>query len=182
VSEPFDQAITLDASQIRSCLEELGEQMTALGVDRQVTVAIAGGSCLALMGLRDTTVDVDVVSRLSEELSAAVRAVAESRGLSPTWLNTRALAWRPRGLRNRDCEVLIDGPALRVVGVPPDALLLMKLNRSSDPDIADMRRLWPLCSYQSAADVVTRFYEAYPDENFDEFLVDHVREVLHLSE
>ena len=180
MSQPFDPSATLDASQIRECLEELGDHLVALGVERLVTVVIAGGSCLALMGLRETTLDVDAVSQLSDDVAGAVRAVAKSRGLSATWLNTRALAWRPLGLRDEDCELLIERPPLRVLGVPPDALLLMKLNRSSAPDIADMRRLWPLSSYATADEIVTAFYAAYPDDERDEYLIDHVRGVLGL--
>lgn len=101
MSQPFDPSATLDASQIRECLEELGDH-------------------------------------------------------------------------------LIERPPLRVLGVPPDALLLMKLNRSSAPDIADMRRLWPLSSYATADEIVTAFYAAYPDEERDEYLIDHVRGVLGL--
>ena len=114
------------------------------------------------MGLRDTTTDVDVVSRLPRAVKEAAREVAREQGLRETWLNSSALAWRPRGLDDRDCEPLITRSSLRVVGVPADALLLMKLNRGSDADQADMRRLWPLCTFTNAEEVVAAYRAAYP--------------------
>ena len=111
----------------------------------------------------------------------AVRDVAKNRGLREWWLNARALAWRPHDLRDGDCVPLVERRSLRVLGVPPDSLLLMKLNRSTEADIADMRLLWPRCTYTTAADVVAAFYRAYPDEEVDEYLADHVRSVLGLT-
>ena len=161
---------------------QLADKLNTRGLTQQVTVVVAGGSCLALMGLRDTTTDVDVVTPLPRAVKDAAREVARERGIRDTWLNSSALAWRPTGLNDSDCEPLITRPALRVVGVPPDALLLMKLNRASDADQADMRRLWPLCTFTTAKEVVAAYRAAYPAEEHDAHLTDYVRTLLSLTE
>ena len=38
----------------------------------------------------------------------------------------------------------------------------MKLYRAAAPDREDMIRLWPFCDFTGPAEVVTRFFEAYP--------------------
>ena len=69
-----------------------GEQIVALVAEvaaelresrgGRTTIVAAGGSLLAWHGLRATTVDVDSVSRLDEQLRAAVARVAERHGLA----------------------------------------------------------------------------------------------------
>jgi hypothetical protein len=65
-----------------------------------------------------------------------------------------------------------------VVGVPADLLLLMKLNRSSEADQAAMRRLWPRCTFATVHEAVLAFHDAYPTEEPDPFLADHLLQIL----
>ncbi len=111
--------VLLDEARIRACLERLADKLEQRGANRQVTIIVAGGSCLALMGLRDSTVDVDAVNRLDRKVRHAAREVALEEGLPDTWLNSSALAWKPQVLEEGDCTPLIDRTGLRVVGVPP---------------------------------------------------------------
>ena len=173
-----DDEVLLDEARIRACLERLADKLEQRGTGHQLTVVVAGGSCLALMGLRDSTVDVDAVNPLDPAVRQAAREVAVEEGLPVTWLNTSALAWKPQGLEDRDCFPLIDRAGLRVVGVPPSALFLMKLNRASESDQADMRRLWPLCTFKSIEQVVAEFDAAYPAQEPDEYLADFVRQLV----
>ena len=74
-----------------------------------------------------------------------------------------------------DCEVLYEQPTLVVLGPQASWVFLMKLyaSRGGDDEL-DMLKLWPLTDFADAADVVRRFYDAYPLEKPDEHLEDHV--------
>jgi hypothetical protein len=113
--------IPLDAVVIKQYVAEVAEHLQPDG-ERRVLVVV-GGALLAWHGLRDTTRDVDSVRPLDEELKAAVAAVAERHGLAATWLNDRAASF----LREDECTVLLDHPALHVLGAPLDQVFLMKL-------------------------------------------------------
>lgn len=130
------------------------------------------------MGLRDTTADVDSVSALPPDLLDAAREVAREMGIKETWLNANALPWKPDNLDVAACIDFLSRESLRVVGVPPDALLLMKLNRSSEADQADMRRLWPRCTFATVHEAALAFRDAYPTEEPDPFLADHLLQIL----
>ncbi len=142
-------------------------------------IIVVGGSFMALHDLRDSTADVDSVSQLDDRVRAAVRQVAGECGWAEHWLNDRASAWRPAGLRIADCVVLIDHPGLVVYAPHPDVMLLMKLNASRGPqDHADARALWPSTRFADAEAVVRAFYDAYPNEEPDPELADFLRTVL----
>ena len=38
--------------------------------------------------------------------------------------------------------------------------------------------LWPLCGFADADDVVTRFYAAFPNEDPDPFMTEHVQRII----
>jgi len=130
------------------------------------------------MGLRESTIDVDAVSPIPASLASAVVEVAHEQGLADTWLNARAAAWRPRTLEERTCTPLLVRDSLVVLGVSADALLLMKLTRANEVDQADIRRVWPLCTFETAEQVVTSYYEAFPAEAPDPHLVDFVESLI----
>jgi hypothetical protein len=54
----------------------------------------------------------------------------------------------------------------------------MKLNASRAIDTDDMEVIWPLCSFESAEAAAEAFFEAYPLEQPDEFLADHIRRIV----
>lgn len=167
----------LSGDEIRDLLEEVADQLKAARA--QVTVLVVGGSLMALHGLREATEDVDSSIRLDTELRAAVRIVAERHQLAVDWLNDHSAAWHPQTLRLEDCAVLLERPQLRVLGAPLSAVFLMKLNRSQPQDVVDMITLWPLVveEFSSARTVVESFYAAFPHEEPDDYLEDHVLEL-----
>ena len=158
-------------------LLEVAEILGASGQD-QARLIVVGGSYLALHGLRESTRDVDTITVLDEAVRSAVHEVARRRGLAPHWLNAHARPWTPVGLREQDCHVLLEHPALLVLGPPMDQVFLMKLSASRAPDFTDMVVLWPLCGFADADDVVTRFYAAFPNEDPDPFMTEHVQRII----
>jgi hypothetical protein len=169
VSEPLDKAAILDY------LGELADEL-APGPQQRVIIVV-GGSLLALHDLRQSTRDVDSVARLDDELRAAADRVAARHGLERgRWLNDRAAMFRPATLSPQTCEVVLEHPRLLVLGAPLDDVFLMKLGaRASDFD--DLRALWPLCSFSSPDEAAQRWHEAYPHEEHDPYLADHIRTI-----
>ena len=158
-------------------LREVAEILGASG-QAQTRLIVVGGSYLALHGLRESTRDVDTITVLDEAVRAAVQEVARRRGLAPHWLNAHARPWTPVGLREQDCHVLLEHPNLLVLGPPVDQVFLMKLSASRAPDFNDLVVLWPLCGFADADDVVNRFYSAFPNEEPDPFMTEHVQRII----
>ncbi|MEY2430335.1 MAG: hypothetical protein QOC92_60 [Acidimicrobiaceae bacterium] len=165
--------IPLDAVVIEQYVAEVAEHLQPDG-ERRVLVVV-GGALLAWHGLRDTTRDVDSVRRLDEELKAAVAAVGARHGLATTWLNDRAASFLPATFREDGCTVLLDHPALLVLGAPLDQVFLMKLYAARAADTADLEILWPLCSFESPEHAVAAFHDAYPHLEPDEQLAAFIR-------
>ncbi len=108
----------LDGDRI---LAHLAEVAAALPAGRPPhRLILVGGSLLAWRGLRDSTRDVDSVVALDATLRKAVETVAARHGLAPHWLNDHARPFAPQTLREQDCDLLADLPALRVLGAPRD--------------------------------------------------------------
>ncbi|MFC9691932.1 DUF6036 family nucleotidyltransferase [Kribbella sp. NPDC056951] len=145
--------------------------------DAVCTMVIVGGSYLALVDLRESTADVDSLTRLSDEMKSAVRRVADRHGLRPNWLNDSAAMFAPAGLRADDCEVRFQTSHLTVLAPPPDLVFLMKLLAARAPDHDDMVALWPRCAFPDAQAAVDTFYAAYPFEEHDPYLVDYVQQI-----
>ncbi len=167
----------LDGDRIRAHLAEVAAALPA--ECPQHRLILVGGSLLAWHGLRDSTRDVDSVSALDVTLRKAVETVAARHGLAPRWLNDHARPFAPRTLREQDCDVLADLPALRVLGAPLDQVFLMKLHatRVRSADVEDMVALWPRTGFASAAQAVALYYEAYPLAEEDPFLAAYVADL-----
>lgn len=166
----------LGADAIEQYVGEVAAELPADGPQR--TVIVVGGALLALHGLREATRNVDSATRLDEELHAAAARVAERHGLAPKWLNDSAAAFVRATFERNDCEVLLDRPALRVLGAPFDQVFLMKLYASRAVDTDDMEAIWPHCSFESPEAAAEAFHAAYPLEDRDRFLADHIRNVV----
>jgi hypothetical protein len=168
--------ITLSGEDIRTYLNEVAETLPA---GTRHMLVMVGGSLLAWHGLRASTYDVDSVLALDEALREAVAQVAQSRHLARQWLNDRARPFAPQTLRQQDCEVLLDHPALLVLGAPLGQVFLMKLDASRvrSSDVEDMITLWPHCGFTSPQDVVDQYYEAYPLASPDEYLAEYVEDI-----
>lgn len=169
MSDPLDKGAILD--HLHELARELGPGT------QQHEIIVVGGSLLALHDLRLSTRDIDSVARLDPELKEAADRVAARHGLPPgRWLNDRAAMFRPATLTAQMCEVVFENPRLIVRGAPLEYVFLMKLGaRASDFD--DLRVLWPACSFSSPEQAVQMWHEAYPHEEQDPFLIDHIRRI-----
>ena len=141
------------------------------------SIIIVGGALLALHELRATTVDVDSVRRLTAPMRQAVEAVAHHHGLTATWLNDFATAFRPRTLTDDMCMVLLDHPRLLVLGAPLRQVFLMKVHAARTRDYDDLVALWPHCSFDSPAQALAEYGHAFPEAPDDPFLGSWIAEV-----
>jgi hypothetical protein len=177
---PEPTPIVLGRAEILGYLGEVADELAI----RQLVCrfVVVGGSYLALHDLRESTADVDSLTKLSEEVKAIVRQVGERHGLRATWLNDSATMFAPRGLDLEECELLYEHSHLTVLGPPPDQVFLMKLLASRAPDHDDMTMLWSRCGFSDAQAAVDAYYLAYPFEERDPHLVDYVQQIADLSE
>jgi hypothetical protein len=164
--------VPLTGDRIRAYLLETAELLSP--GDPQ-TIVVAGGSLLAMLGVREATSDVDSLTHISEALATAAGAVAERHDLTPHWLNDSAAAFRPSTFDNAECSVIIDHPQLRVLGAPLQQVFLMKLFAARAVDIADLRTIFSESGFDSPEHAAELFYRAYPHVERDEHLVDLIR-------
>lgn len=166
----------LTAADIRRYLEEVDAELPD---GARHTLLLVGGALLALHGLRDSTFDVDSIQRIEATLRSAVAVVAGRHDLAVDWVNDAARAWRPETLRVQDCETLLDGRRLHVLGAPLRQVFLMKINayRAQSVDRRDLVRLWPHCSFSSPAEAADEFHQAYPNEAHDPHLADLIAQI-----
>lgn len=127
-------------------------------------LVITGGAVMAILGMRDTTHDIDSVTRLDPSIKTAAQRVAEKIGQDKTVLNDAGAAWRPATLDINACPTVIQGSRLTVRQVPIDALFIMKLDASriGTMDSYDLAQLAPRVSYASAEDIQRAYEAAYP--------------------
>jgi hypothetical protein len=162
----------LGRDDIRSLLLEVSDELSNSTGRR---IVVVGGALLALHGLREATRDVDSTTAIDEELRVAVARVAARHGLAPAWLNDRARPYLPATFQEDDCQVLIDRPNLTIMGAPLDQVLLMKVFASRAADADDIQILWEHCSFETPEEAADAFHRAYPHEEVDEHLADHIR-------
>jgi hypothetical protein len=170
-------APAFDRARLLSALASLDEALQARGLPRQDLIVV-GGSYLALAHLRDSTMDVDVVTRLTEATRQAVAEVADRHGVSARWLNDNAATFRPRGLTAEHCTTVVDGPALRVLAPSADWIFLMKMYSGRLVDRPDLARLWTHTGFTAPAEAVARYWQAYPHAPEDPYLEGFIAEIL----
>lgn len=166
----------LDAAAIEQFVTEVAEALLVVG-DRHVVVVV-GGALLAWRGLRAATRDVDSIRRIDDEMRVAVEHVAGRHGLAPRWLNDNAAAFVPATFVEEDCDVLLDHPALLVLGAPLEQVFVMKLFAGRAADIADLETLWPQCGFESPDAATDAFHAAYPHLEHDPHLADWIRDLV----
>lgn len=177
---PFDPASgVLGKAQILAYLGEVGDELGRRRLSARLVVV--GGSYLALHDLRESTMDVDSLTRLEDEVAAVIRVVADRHDLRPDWLNDSAAPFAPSGLRVEDCQILYQHKDLTVLGPLPSQVFLMKLLAGRAPDHDDMVALWELCDFRSAQAAVDAYHLAYPFEEPDPYLVDYVQQIADLA-
>jgi len=148
----------LHKADILAHIGEVGDELASQGLTG--TLVVVGGSYMALHDLRDSTADVDSVTRLSDEIKAVITTIATRHGLRPDWLNDNAAMFSPAGLNEDDCDVLFQHTNLTILGPPASQVFLMKLSASRAPDHDDMIALWPYCTFGEAAAAVDAYYLA----------------------
>ena len=166
----FDGKATLAA------LRSLADLLAARAVEHQ-TLIIVGGSYLALNDLRESTRDIDSVTRLQAVTKQAISEIGQQHGYANDWLNDSAAAFRPSGLRIEDCTVLFYHHALTILGPTADWIFLMKLYAGRTIDHQDLTRLWPRTKFRNSDEVIERFYDAYPFAPEDPYLADYIEAI-----
>jgi hypothetical protein len=163
----------LDGDAIASYLKEVAEAIPR--TSDQYEIVVVGGSLLALLGYRESTRDIDSVTRLEQVLRDAVTEVARRHGLSPAWLNDSAAQFLPQTFNKDDCSLILDHPRLRVLGAPLQQVFLMKVLAARSRDITDLEISWTDCGFESPEQAAASFHEAYPHEEYDSHLADWIR-------
>ncbi|HVF74023.1 MAG TPA: hypothetical protein VM938_03160 [Acidimicrobiales bacterium] len=165
----------LSGEDILGLLDAVAHRLEKSPGGEPATIVVVGGSFMALHGLRAGTADVDTITRIDDRLRKVIEDIAAERDLRPDWLNDRSAAFAPIGLDVMSCTTLFERRSLIVLGPPAHFVFLMKLFAARSVDYDDMVALWPVCSFGSAADAVSRFYAAYPHVERDPHLVDFVQ-------
>lgn len=168
----------LDRKRILDFLGEVADELGDLGPTH--TIIVAGGAMLTIQGLRDATRDVDSIEPIDDELVRIVAVVAKRHdGLAPSWLNAHAAAWRPNGFDPDSCELIFERQRLRVLGVSPRVMFLMKLEavRARTRDREDLVQLWTHAGFTNPEEAVAAYWVAYPGSSPDPHLVKYVADV-----
>ena len=170
-----------NAERIFGLLRCLNGELSKLGSSRR-TIVVVGGSSLALMGLRESTSDVDVISKIDADFEIAIGYVSVAENLSLKWLNSSAGAFVPQDFDNSRCSLFANLSNLRILLIQPDDLFIMKLFASRGArDFVDLVALWPICSFENTAMAIKRYWTAYPAAYPDEFLEEFVKRIADLA-
>jgi len=146
-------------------LQAVNEQLEELCAEKQ-EIVIVGGSSLALMGLRESTRDIDLVTAIDDSLLAAIIQVANAFQISENWMNNSARFFAPR---NTSLDHFLH----------TDDLFVMKLYASRGPiDFLDLVLLWPLCTFSDAKSAVNHYWDLYEGAYPDEFLEEYVQRII----
>ncbi|NQV96581.1 MAG: hypothetical protein HQ486_02185 [Acidimicrobiaceae bacterium] len=130
------------------------------------------------MGLRESTSDVDVISKIDAVFEIAIGRVSAAENLSLKWLNDSTGAFVPQDFDNSRCSLLANLSNLRILLIQPDDLFVMKLFASRGArDFVDLVALWLMCSFENTAKAVKRYWTAYPGAYADEFLEELVKRI-----
>lgn len=166
----------LGREQIEELVREVARELDDAGA--QHVVVMAGGSLLAWQNLRQSTKDVDTVSRIDSELAQAVEVVAARHGLAPRWMNDHAAMFAPQTFVASSCEVLLETPRLRVLGLPLRDVFVMKLFAARTRDHDDLVSLWPHTGFATPREAVQAMYDAYPAAPDDPYLESFVEQII----
>jgi hypothetical protein len=169
----------LDREAIEHNLRLLGDRLGDLGARARLTVV--GGSYMALLGLRASTMDVDTITRLDDVVRQAVADVGRELDLDPTWLNDRAFAFQPH-VEAGPGRVMFEHPNLVIEGPSAEVVFLMKLGRAEQRDRGDLIALWPRTSFATPEAAALAYSEAYPHVPEDAHLAGYIAEIAAAAE
>ncbi|HMR49056.1 MAG TPA: DUF6036 family nucleotidyltransferase [Arachnia sp.] len=155
-----DQIRAFTRDDVLALLREVGEILVDGGVE--ASLYIVGGAAMALeFDTRRITRDIDAAVRSGGgEFWTAVAAVAESHGLSPDWVNSRAAAFFSNEPDTDAHEVTL--PGLRIAVASPRHLLAMKLRAMRRRDLDDLEVLFRhlgITSPEQAAAIHDEFFD-----------------------
>ncbi len=152
----------LGRDDLLTALRTLDEELGLVGIRGEVFVV--GGAAMALAyDARRTTADVDAVFAPTQEVRAAAARVADRLGFGPEWLNDAVKAFLPGEDPGR--IGVFEGSNLSVAAASPQFLLAMKLLAArAERDVDDIKTLYALCGFQTAADGLDLVERIYPRE------------------
>jgi hypothetical protein len=128
-------------------------------------VYLVGGAVMCLVyDARASTRDVDALFKPASAVRAAARRVALQARVAGDWLNDAVKGYlSERG----DFRRYVDHPNLRVMVASPEYLLAMKClsmrlgaEFNDEADIRFLLRLLDITRYDTAVEVITRYYPA----------------------
>lgn len=163
----------LGRTQILRLLDEVADE--AARRDVHIDLFLIGGAAMAV-AYSETRItdDIDGVFEPRETVIDIARVVGARHGLPATWLNDHAKAFLPEyreaNLSLADwppddphASVHFERPGLAVRVASPRYLFVLKALAARESDEEDLRVLWPLCGFRSAADGIAAIEQAYPD-------------------
>ena len=111
---------------------------------------------------RRSTRDVDAIFAPSREVREAADIVADRLGLEPGWLNDEAKAFAPGPDPSQ--SMVFEAEGLSVAVASPRYLLATKLLASrTDRDVEDIKQLYDICGFSTAAEGLDLLTSFYPD-------------------
>ena len=132
--------------------------------DVAISLFLIGGAAMALAySTTRATKDLDGVFEPKSVVYEIAEYVASQRpeyGLAPDWLNDAAKSFMPGD--DPDASTLFEVPGLSVRVASPRYLFVMKALSAREADEEDLRILYPLCGFDTAAAALDAVSAAYP--------------------
>jgi len=160
----------LDRARMVELLEAVGRELAEADVPEQELIVV-GGAYMALADRRSMSEDVDALGALTPALAAAAQRVAREYGLGERWLNSGPTPFWPAGLDRSSCREVLRAGRLRVLVPPPEFVFAMKLYSYRPKDFEDLSHLWRACRFPDREAAVAFYWEQYPNEPPDPYLV-----------
>ncbi len=152
----------LDRSALLGLLEDLADELSAVGVRGEMFV-VGGGAMALAYSERRSTRDLDAVFEPKTVVYDAARRVAVRREVDPDWLNDAVKGFLPGA--DPAATVLFERPGLAVSVASPRYLLAMKVMAARvERDEDDILTLARHAGLQSAAAVLEVVTTAYPQQ------------------
>lgn len=140
----------LSANEIRTCLQELNDELCAKGIQGEICLYGGAVMCLAYAA-RPSTKDVDAIFEPTQTIRSIVQQVAQSHDLPDDWLNDAVKGF----VVPHPQRILFELSCLRVYIPEPDYLLAMKsmTARVDTQDRSDIEFLIKKLDIRSAEEV-----------------------------
>jgi hypothetical protein len=165
----------MSRNNILRAFEALSSELEARDVRGEMFVV--GGAAIALAyAERRVTKDIDAIFEPKAVIYQAAHRVAEQLDLPDDWLNDAIKTFLPGPDPNQ--TVVFSTRSLEVAAASPTYLLAMKLLASRvDQDTEDIRLLYDVCGFTSAAegmDLLERMYPTRPIEPRTQFFLEEL--------